>query len=153
MPAYPGVPGNSQTFLVLSVMGIPFYSARGLSQVLRPCDASKGNTVLRRSVNGILIDMTHAMFRKYASTITCTDVRAPALNGIYPGLTIQVDCVCELAYPTGGSAARTVVPSSSYTEQGFVFYRPRLSMMVMDFHSDRAEWDGTAPWQLDLEEV
>src|SRR5262245_43639478 len=126
-PLYPGPPSNSQTLLVLSAMGVPLYSARGLSQTLEPIDASKN---LRRSINGILTDVAHIQCRKYQSKITCTDMRAPAADGIWPGMTIVVDCVAHLSYPVGSSPQRTVIPGSMFTENGHTFYRPRLTMMV-----------------------
>lgn len=150
MPLYPGPPPNSQTVLVLSAMGVPLYSARGLSQTLEPIGASKN---MRRSINGILTDIAHSQFRKYASKITCTDMRAPAADGIWPGMTVVVDCVAFLSYPVGRSPQRTVISGSSFTESGFVFYRPRLTMLVSANTSQTDEWTATVPWELDLEEI
>lgn len=150
MPSYPSPPPNSQTALVLSVMGVPLYSARGLSQTLEPIDASKN---MRRSINGILTDVAHAQFRKYKSKITCTDMRAPAVDGIWPGMTIVVDCVAYLGYPSGGSPHRTVIAGSSFTESGYTFYRPRLTMMIVTNTAQTDEWAATCPWELDLEEI
>ena len=147
---YPGAPPNSQTMLSISVMGVPLYSARGLSQTLEPIDASKN---LRRSINGILTDIAHEQFRKYKSKISCTDMRTPAIDGIWPGLTIVVDCVAYLSYPVGGSAHRDVVSGSLFTEDNFVFYRPRLTMMVTAYTAQVDEWAATVPWELDLEEL
>lgn len=141
-------PGN-QTLLVLSVMGVPLYSARGLSQTLEPIDASKN---LRRSINGILTDVAHAQFRKYQSKITCTDAQVPAADGIWPGMTLVVDCVAYLGYPTGGTPQRTVISGSSFTEGDFTFYRPRLTMLVTATTVQVDEWAATVPWELDLEE-
>ena len=150
MPAHPGPPPNDQTFLVLTVLGIPKYSARGLTQTLGPIDAAKN---VRRSVNGLLLDLSHVMFRKYQSKITCTDTNAPSLDGIFPGMTVTVDCVCELAYPDGGAPNRIVVPGSSRLENGFYFYRPRLTMMVVSTSLEIEEWSANAPWEIDLEEI
>lgn len=150
MPSYPGLPPNSQTALVLSVMGVPLYSARGLSQTLEPIDASKN---MRRSINGILTDVAHAQFRKYKSKISCTDMRAPAADGIWPGMTVVVDCVAYLGYPSGGSPHRTVIAGSSFTEGSYTFYRPRLTMMVVTNTAQIDEWAATAPWEIDLEEI
>ena len=141
-------PGN-QTLLVLSVMGVPLYSARGLSQTLEPIDASKN---MRRSINGILTDVAHTQFRKYQSKITCTDTRVPAADGIWPGMTIVVDCVAYLSYLAGGTPQRTVVPGSSFDEGGYTFYRPRLTMMVTAITAQVDEWAATVPWEIDLEE-
>lgn len=150
MPDYPGPPPGGQTALVISVMGVPLYSARGLSQTLEPIDAAAN---YRRSINGILTDVAHTQFRKYKSKISCTDQRAPAFDGIWPGLTVVVDCVAYLCYPTAGSPDRTVIAGSSYTEGSFTFYRPRLTMMVTANSAQTDEWDASVPWELSLEEV
>ncbi len=149
-PLYPGPPSNDQTVLSISVMGVPLYSARGLSQTLEPIDAAKN---MRRSVNGILTDVAHQQFRKYKSKITCTDARVPSFDGVWPGLTVTVDCAAFLSYPIGGTPQRLVIAGSNFTEGSFVFYRPRLTMMVVTNTAQVDEWAGTVPWEIDLEEV
>src|SRR5262249_9159131 len=148
---YPGPPPNSQTMLVVSVMGVPLYSARGLKQTLEPIDGAKN---MRRSINGILTDVAHDQFRKYKSKITCSDMRVPAFDGIWPGMTVVVDCVAYLGYPSAtGTPQRPVVTGSSFTEGSFTFYRPRLTMLVTANTSEMDEYAGAVPWELDLEEV
>lgn len=142
---------TDSTLLVLSGMGIPPYSARGLTQTLEPID---GAVDLRRTVNGALIDLSVAAFRKYKSTITCADQQAPALEGIWPGQQLIVNCVAELAYETMSAAPdRTVVGGSEREENGFTFYRPRLTMRVVGFSVSKDEWGAVNSWQLQLEEV
>lgn len=139
------------TLLVLSGAGVPPYSARGLQQTLQPIAAA---TQMRRTVNGALVDISAAQFRKYSSSITCSDQQAPALEGIWPGEELVVDCVAELAYPImTGSPDREVVPGSSRDEDGFTFYRPRLTMLVVGFTEAKDEYGAVTSWQLDLEEV
>lgn len=150
MPDYPGPPPDGQTALVLSVMGVPLYSARGLTQTLEPIDAAAN---MRRSINGILTDVAHTQFRKYKSKISCTDQRTPAFDGIWPGMTVVVDCIAYLTYPASGSPQRTVIVGSSFTEGDFIIYRPRLTMMVTANSAQTDEWDATVPWGIDLEEV
>ncbi len=67
-----------------------------------------------------------AQFRKYKSSISCRDQEPPAIDGVWPGHVVTVECVAELSYPTGGSPARPVVSGSTRTQGGFVFYRPQL---------------------------
>ena len=138
------------TVLVLSGAGVPPYSIRGAVQTLTHLPG-----VMRRTVNGALVDLSESQFRKYVSTITCTDQQAPALDGIWPGMTLTVDCIKELAYEdvSGAEADRTVVPGSERTEDGFVFYRPRLTMMVVAKREQRDEYPALEGWSLDLEEV
>jgi hypothetical protein len=137
------------TLLVLTGMGVPPYSARGLSQTLEPIAASGD---VRRTVNGTLRDLSMAQFRKYRSTITCQDQTAPAIDGVWPGKLLTVDCVAELSFPIGGAAERPVVPGSQRDEAGFTFYRPRLAMLVTGYSESIDEYGAAVGWQLALEE-
>jgi hypothetical protein len=146
-----------QTLLVLSTpLGIPLYSARGLKQTLTPIAAAAAN--IQRDINGTLMDIADVgdkSFQKYASHIECgdSDTRSSlALDAIWPGQLVTVDCVAELITKT--TPARTFVPGSEWTDAGgFLHYRPRLNMMVMNFSSQESEWDATVSWSLDLEET
>lgn len=140
----------ADTILVLSGIGVPSYSARGLTQTLTPIDQA---IQLKRTVNGSLHDRSLSQFQKYQSTITCADQRSPAIDGIWPGDLVTVDCIQELSYPTGGTAQRTVVPGSNYDEGGFTFYRPRLDMMVTGYSESTDEYGAVISWSLSLEEV
>jgi hypothetical protein len=134
--------------LVIAGIGLPAASIRGITQTLEPIAAS---AQLIRTVNGQLIDVSASAFRKYASTIRCADQAPPALDGIWPGALVIVDCVAELVHAVGGTPARPVV--ASRTEGGFVFYRPRLTMRVLSFEVGRDEWGAAAAWTLTLEEA
>jgi hypothetical protein len=46
-----------------------------------------------------------------------------------------------------------VVSGSSRVQGGFTYYRPQMTMMVLDIRSSFAEWQGNFDWQVDLEEV
>lgn len=141
----------NETLLVLSGEGVAPYSARGLSQSLEPISAASN---MRRTVNGTLIDISDAVYQKYTSTITCTDQLAPALDGVWPGTTLTVDCVQELCYKTsGGSPSRTVVSGSSRVEGSYTYYRPQLTMLVIGFTINTDEWGAAVGWTLQLEEV
>lgn len=132
-------------------MGTPLYSARGLHQTLTPIQSAG---YLLRDINGDLCNLSDANFAKYASTVTGEDQQSPAANGVMPGMQITVDCIVELAYLTsGGSATRSVVSSSSYTEGDFTRYRPQLVMLVVGLEIDCDEWGATNNWTLSLEEV
>lgn len=151
MPAFPGPPPDSQTMLVISVMGVPLYSARGLSQTLEPIDASKN---MRRSINGVLTNVVHDQFQKYQSKITCTDMRAPAVDGIWPGMVVDVDCISYLGvFPGSSAVGRTIVEDSEFIEGDYTYYRPRLTMMVTAHTAQTDEYGGSVGWELDLEEV
>lgn len=137
------------TLLAIAEIDVPPYSARELSQTLQPISGA-GN--MRRTVNGELVDLSASQFRKYQSTISCSDQQSPALEDIWPGMTLTVDCVAELAYKTAtGSAHRTVV--ATRTEGAFTFYRPRLVMKVVDYQISVDEYGAEVGWSLDLQEV
>lgn len=137
--------------LTLSGIGVPPYSARGASQTLEPIQAAQQ---LRRTVNGDLIDLSRPEFRKYRSTISCADQQPPAIDGVWPGRVVTVDCITELSYRTsGGAPARSVVPGSSRTEGDYTLYRPRLTMRVVSFSQDTDEYGATVSWSLELEEL
>lgn len=140
----------SDTLLTITGIVTP-YSARGLSQTLEPIAAAG---VLRRTVNGTLVNLSDAVLRKYRSTITCDDMDVPALGGVWPGQQVTVGCVAELAYPTsGGSAERPVVAGSSRTEGDFTFYRPQLTMLIRGHTVNVDEYGAAVGWSLELEEV
>lgn len=134
--------------LVIAGVGLPAASIRGVTQTLEPIAAA---AQMMRTVNGTLVDVSAAAFRKYASTIQCTDQAPPALDGVWPGALVTVDCVTELVHAVGGTAARPVVESR--TEGDFVFYRPRLAMRVVAFDLDRDEWGAVVGWSMALEEA
>lgn len=142
----------TDTVLELTGIGIAPYSTRGASQTLEPLgNASAG---LYRDVNGVLRSVGSTSFQKYKSTIQCQDQRPAILDGVWPGKTVTVKCICELSYVTsGGSPARTVVSGSSRTEGSLTYYRPELSMMVTAFSIQVDEWSGEVSWRMDLEEV
>lgn len=140
---------NTFTELVITGLASP-YAVRGLTQTLDHLDEA---AQLRRTINGALKDISGAQFRKFKSTISCGDVRAPALQGAWPGTQVVVDCVAALSYPTGGTPSRTVVPGSAFTEEGFVFYRPRLVMRITNYSTSTDEYGAVTSWSLQLEEV
>lgn len=139
------------TLLEISGPGIADYTARGATQTLDPIDAS---AVMARTVNGALIDLSPPQMRKYKSTISCNDTETPALDGIWPGQVLTVDCVAELGYKTaGGVPQRPVVTGSERTSGAWSYYRPRLDMRVMQYSVSRDEYGAKTDWSLDLEEV
>jgi hypothetical protein len=127
------------------------YSNRGITQSFANDPAA---TKMRRTVNGRLDDLSDSAFRKYVSTVTCRDMNPPALDGVWPGRQVVVDCIFELSYPTsGGSPSRTVVSGSSRESGSYTFYRPRLTMRVIDFSVDTDEYGAVVGWTLNLAEV
>jgi hypothetical protein len=148
------LPANSDTLLQISSFGNMLYQARGLTQTLEVIGEA---TQQDRTINGTLVDLSVAQFRKYASTINSdSDVNTPPLDGVFPGMIVTVQCVVGLAYlTTGGNGPhhRTEVSGSSYTEGAYTFYRPELTMMVKKVRTQFDEWKNVVGWSLDLEEV
>jgi len=146
------LPSNADTMLSISGFGMMLYQARNLTQTLEVIQEASD---FERSVNGTLVDLSNPIFRKYKSKITCTDINAPPLDNIWPGMVVTVDCAISLCYPTGnpGSPARHEVSGSSYVEGPFTFYRPVLTMRVMSLSQRFEEWKADNGWVLELEEI
>lgn len=147
------------TVLVLTGIGIPPYSARGLKQTLAPIDAASN---MKRTINGGLADVSDPLFRKYQSTITGSDQSPPATDLVWPGRLLSVDCIVELSQEGSltatdpiiiGDLGRVPVEWPPREADGFVFYRPRLTMRVTGWNIDTDEWDKAIGWTLNLEEV
>lgn len=139
--------------------GVNFYSARGLHHTLEPIEAvrqSSGGSggILRRTVNGKLVDLSAHQMRLYRTEISGNDQGAPALDGLWAGMILVVGCAFELAYLTAtATPGRTPVPGSQRVEGDYTYYRPLLTMMVADFQADKDEWGAVTGWKLSLEEV
>jgi hypothetical protein len=145
---------TDKTILRLTGIGIPPYSARGLTQTLRPIE---GAGQVRRTINGTLVDFSGTQFRKYASNISASGggiMDPPAIDSVWPGLVLTVECICELAYDAGtGGPERPAVSGSEREADGFSFYRPVLEMMVVSWNVSKDEYGAVVSWAMDLEEV
>lgn len=166
----------SETVLKIDNISFPIGSARGITQTITPVD----NGELRRTVNGELVDITRAENRKYESTINCADMGIPTLGDIWRGKVISVECISNIRQsvsPASATAAlhRPHVSDSvfGYTQEGEkvtpqsvslgvatfqknivrVDFRPKLSMMVMDWSSSDDEYEASSSWTLSLSEV
>jgi len=148
------LPANADTILSISSFGNMLYQARGLSQTLTVIAAA---TQQERTINGTLTDVSAAQFRKYASKIIVpSDVNAPPLDGVFPGMIVTVQCAVGLSYLTSGGNGphhRPEVSGSVYTEGAYTFYRPELEMMIKTVETQFDEWKNVVGWTLDLEEV
>lgn len=144
------------TVLELTGMGVVPYSSRKAQQTLEPIAQAGAN--IKRDVNGGLHVLGGSQFQKYKSTITCTDQRPFASDGVWPGKVVTVSCIAELAYQ-GASASpeRTPVAGSTYTEgegeHQWFFYRPQLVMMIRSFRLNYDEYGAEVGWTMELEEV
>jgi hypothetical protein len=140
-----------KTLLVLDGMGVPLYSARGLTQTLSPVQAQ---SVVRRTINGTARDLSFPAAQKYDSTISCTDLAPPASDGIWAGRVVVVHCVAELTRANAATPSRPVVPGSEIVEGGFTRYRPILTMMITEPPSlSMEEYTANRSWSMKLTEV
>ena len=153
MPLENTLPAGSDTLLVISGLGGFQYQARGLTQTL---EVIKQAVAQERTINAKLVDISNPIFFKYLSKITCTDVDAPPLDGLFPGDVVTVHCAASLCFLNGnpGSPFRPVVSGSEYMQGHYTFYRPVLEMMVSAAPSEHFdEWKSAVSWELDLEEI
>lgn len=143
---------SDPTLLSLEGIGVHPYSARGLSQTLEPIDAQAH---IERTVNGELIDFGYDPMKKYKSTISGSDVRPPAVDGVWAGKIVTVNCIATISHPEYVGFGREPVnyDDAVIMEQGFITYYPRLRMMVMGFSIDQDEFGAVVGWKMDLEEI
>jgi hypothetical protein len=134
--------------------GVNPYSARGLRGTLTPIDAAQGSDKLARTVNGTLVDISAPQMRKYRLEISGADQAPPALDALWVGMVLVVSSHVELAYLTAtGLSGRSPVPGSERVEDSFTYYRPQMTMMVVQHQIEREEWEQAVTWSLTLEEV
>ncbi len=150
-PALVQPPTKADTQLTISAWGQLIFQARGLTQTLEVIQAAMQQ---ERDAYGELLDLSNPAFRKYQSRITCTDVRVPPFDALWPGMVVDVGCAAFLCYPVGnpGSPAREEVSGSSFVANGSVFYRPLLTMMITAISWQREEWKANQPWTFSLAE-
>lgn len=142
------------TLLIIEGVGIPPFSARGITQTLEPIQQA---AKFARTVNGGMVNLAAPQFKKYKSVISGSDHDTGAFNGIFPGQVVTVDCIEELGYLTSngpGDNDRPTTQEGPRVSGDFTFYRPRLTMMVTAGPTASwDEWAGVTTWSIELEEV
>jgi hypothetical protein len=134
--------------------GVNPYSGRALRGTLSPIDLAQGSDKVARTVNGTLVDISAPQMRKYKLEISGDDVSPPALDGLWVGMQVTVNCHVELAYLTaGGSPGRTPVTGSQYIDGNYTYYCPQFQMLIVSMQIDRQEWAAVVAWSLVLEEI
>ena len=88
-----------ETNLSLTIGGFPPLSARGCRQSL--FQTSLGD--LRRTINGHLVFTGGLNQKKYASIIHGKDKAPPALEGLWPGQSLRVQCLSSLTQKITGN--------------------------------------------------
>lgn len=170
---------TEETKLKLGDLEIPAGAGRALTQTLGWLD----NGDLRRTINGILRDMTREQNRKFESQISGQDpaiMAMPAFAGIWKGSVLDVECISKLRQnvypaaltatlirdPVAGSirgltaAGQWIEPTLvddrdvTFSSQILVIeFRPSLSMMVVALSGNEDEYAAQEGWTIDLEEV
>lgn len=153
MPVENILPAGADTLLTISGLGGFQYQARGITQrfyIIREAIQTK------RTINAKKIDVSNPAFRLYGMKITCSDVDAPPLDNLWPGMQITIESAAEFSFLTGnpGSPARPVVTGSLYTQGNYTFYRPIFDCLVeVPDPGDFEEWQAKYTWGLQAEEV
>lgn len=150
------IPGqvSSGTILVMySPLGLPLYSARDLEQTL---EAIPERDQAERNINGNLVDLNiPGLFEKYISNITCTDMHAPMIDGVWQGDTVVIDCCCELPFPMYGTPSRPLATNTSVRTDagGTNFYYPKITFMIRSIKFGFKEYPHKYNWAIGVEEV
>lgn len=147
------LPADSDTLIEISSFGHMVFQARGATQTL---EIISGATQLERTINGTLLDLSAPQFQKYSSKITVpSEILPTPLDGIFPGQEVTVDCAVQLAFPTNSPTAqpnREAVSGSIWEQNGYTFYRPRLTMLIRTVETHLDEWKDVVGWSIELEE-
>lgn len=132
---------NSYQALLKSISGIDLgdYAIRGMSATLTPI--SGGEDSLPRAIDGTLLDWTVPQFRKYAVTISCSDLDAPDLTGVWQGQLITVEFEPGLGVLTAGSTATDGTESLV------------INCMLDSWNVTRDDFGDETGWQLNLLEI
>lgn len=164
----------TETYLTLSIGGLPPYSSRGCRQTLAPIKSAE----VHRTVNGELVTTVSELHHKYKTIIKGQDKLPVALDNLWKGQDIIVGCmqflwqktedlIVELKRaPVAGSVIAinehrrpvTIVgireKKITLEQPAYVGYRPILNMKIIDFGYETEEWgEGIISWYLKLEEV
>ncbi len=87
-------------------------------------------------MNGLLLNLTAPQFQKFSATISCEDVDAPELDGIWQGQPVTVVCIPGMIGETNDTATAIT-----------------LQMLVDTWNSSRDEWNCLVSWTINLLEV
>lgn len=165
---------KTESALILSLGGLPPFSAKGCIQELMPIPQKS----TRRTLSGELISFE--LPQRYRSIITCHDQVPLATEGLWPGQRLKICCIQRLWQKAQGDrvllerdpletslialdgnkaiipilerSGRTVKLTSS-VEEAFVSYRPWLDVCVISFTLFTDEWGLKGGWRLEVEEI
>jgi hypothetical protein len=119
---------TTNTDLVVSGLSIPTCATRGLVEEIGVIEQSRQ---LKRTVNGTLVDLSDSNFRKRKWRVSGKDLRVPDFSSAWPGMAITIT---STATPMG-SGHLTIVG------------------MLVDWTTSYDEWEASASWTMDVEEI
>lgn len=161
--------------LILSIGGLPPFSARGCTQELMPIRQN----LFRRTINGSLLYLGQKTHQRYRSCITCQDQSVFTSEGLWPGQVLKIGCIQRLwqkvvsvdaileRNPIEGSLiaidalqnpvrvleqAGPKITLENHERDVFISYRPWLDVQVTHFTLYTQEWDLKTGWRLEVEE-
>lgn len=163
----------SESCLKMSIGGLPPFSARGCVQSLVPIETAD----VHRSVNGELVTTVSKNHHKYKTTIKSQDKLPIAMDSLWIGQDVELGCIQRLWQKSEGLHLRLARPAVAGSivalnqdrqpvvvlqvegqdvtleAVGFVGYRPKLAMKIVDFGYETQEWgQGHTSWFIKLEE-
>lgn len=149
----PGVNSSGSVCVLYSPMGLPFYSARDMECVL---EAIKEHEQMERNLNGRLVDLSiPGLFEKYMVTLTCTDMFAPMIGGVWQGAQVVIDCPCQISYPSSVSTPPKPLATGTIVEDdghGTKRIYPKLTCLIRGISQGFKEYPSKYNWSLKMEE-
>lgn len=161
-----------ETLLYIGSEDLPPKSARNCKQELKIIDSS----ITKRNINGDLISLRKS--RKLWTRITCDDQKIPDLLIYDLGDVVEIGCLqrlwkkvtpgdkfllrhkpCERSVLGHNKRGDSIYSFDDRSEGKvpstveFISYRPWLSIMITKIETTYHEWDLTASWVLEGEEV
>ncbi|WP_323811269.1 hypothetical protein [Yoonia sp. 67-2] len=154
-------------------------SARGISTSIEQIESGE----LRRTVNGNLVDLTREELRKYAISLSCDGMSLPGFDSVWRGMictiTPPVRWIIKVepgqnsvtfARPAANAKmfdAETNNPfpdpiigsngtSATFSAQAsvaWIEYQPIFQTRVVGRSESSEEWEASATWSLELEEI
>lgn len=141
---------NTDTDLVIVGRRIPAASMRGLKGDITPI----ANGVIIEMLDGSMRDQTVEEARKFEISLSCEDVNAPPVWGLWVGSILEIDFPLIIAQPVGEEPLR---PAAA----GSVFYTDAEDNLEVPEGDPRAAWRNykphlrimlSEPWKLGFDE-
>ena len=161
-----------ETLLYMESEDLPPKTARNCTQELKIIDSS----IIKRNINGDLIPFRKS--RKLWTRITCDDQKIPDVLTYELGDVINIGCIqrlwkkitpdatFKLKHPPcarsvlGHNKRGDITHNFDDKQEGtvpsnveFISYRPWLHIMITKIETTYHEWDMTASWTLEGEEI